>query len=76
MRDAGLTNALAANYIRVQNLTGTPTTTFPPARSPTGASSSSPAAFPGAAAKSVDGGIMGVVVLSMAVVAGVAAFAL
>jgi hypothetical protein len=33
---AGLpTPALAANYLRVQNLTGTPTTTFPPPR-PTG----------------------------------------
>jgi len=76
LRDAGLTTALAANYIRVQNLTGTPTTTFPPARSPTGANSTRPAVFPGAASKSVDGGIMGVVGVVMAVVAGVAAFAL
>lgn len=45
--------ALAANYMRVQNLTGTPTTTFPPPRATNGTSndtpSSTPEQFPGAA---------------------------
>ena len=51
VRDAGLGQALAANYIRVQNLTGTPTTTFPPARPTESAArnSSSPLPFPGGA---------------------------
>lgn len=73
-----MTSPFAANYIRVQNLTGTPTTTFPPARSPTssGAASSSPAAFPGAAGKSVDGGVMGWLGLCMAALVGVAALGL
>jgi hypothetical protein len=51
LKDAGLGQPLAANYMRVQNLTGTPTRTYPPAR-PTGSATTnatSPVAFPGAA---------------------------
>lgn len=54
--DTGLGQPLAGSYILVQNLTGTATTTYPPARSPTSTSSgtaTSPAAFPGAAAQLV-----------------------
>lgn len=79
-RDAGLraSDVIGANYIQVQNLTGTATTTFPPPR-PTatgGASSSSPAAFPGGAQPLVVGGAMFWGGLSAAVLAGVAAVAL
>lgn len=54
---AGLENPIAANYFRVQNTTGTATTTFPPpASTPTNGTSGRPSAsaFPGAAA-TVDG---------------------
>lgn len=78
VRDAGLGQPLAGSYFQVQNLTGTATTTYPPARSPTstsGGNGSSPVAFPGAAAQ-----LMGEralwVGLSTAFIAGFAAFAL
>lgn len=76
--DAGLGQALAANYIRVQNLTGTATTTFPPAR-PTAsgaANSSAPAAFPGAAQPLIVGGVTFWAGMATAMLAGVAAVAL
>lgn len=65
LADTGLSNAIAANYIRVQNLTGTATQTYPPARpTETGARNSSSAVpFPGTAAP--------VVVSSLTVWAGV-----
>ncbi|KAH6637447.1 phosphatidylethanolamine-binding protein [Boeremia exigua] len=50
--DTGLGQPVAGSYFQVQNLTGTATTTFPPARTPTstsGGDGSSPAPFPGAA---------------------------
>jgi phosphatidylethanolamine-binding protein (PEBP) family uncharacterized protein len=76
LKDAGLGQAIAANYIRVQNLTGTPTTTYPPARPTQTAASSSPAAFPGGAQSSTVGGVSFWVGLSTALLAGVAAIAL
>jgi hypothetical protein len=78
VRDAGLGQALAANYMRVQNLTGTPTTTYPPARpSSSGASNSSvPVAFPGAAQPLAVGGVGFWAGLSTALLAAVAAVAL
>jgi hypothetical protein len=78
LKDAGLGQALAANYIRVQNLTGTPTTTYPPARpTESGAqTSSSPAAFPGSAQPLMVGGVSFWAGLSTALLAGVAAIAL
>jgi hypothetical protein len=76
---AKLGPALAGNYIQVQNLTGTPTTTFPPPRptNETTPSNTSVPLFPGAASQMVLGG--GKVFwagLGTAVVAGIAAFAL
>jgi hypothetical protein len=78
LKDAGLGQALAANYIRVQNLTGTPTTTYPPARPTASASqtSSSPAAFTGGAQAPMVGGVGAWAGLSTALLAGVAAIAL
>jgi hypothetical protein len=78
LKDAGLEQALAANYIRVQNLTGTPTTTYPPARptATTAQTSSSPAAFPGSASRLEVGGVGVWAGLSTALLAGVAAIAL
>lgn len=77
---ANLSAPLAANYIRVQNLTGTPTTTFPPARPTNGTSNngtSGPTPFPGAApALVVGGGALFWSGLAASMVAGVAAFAL
>ncbi|OAK95278.1 PEBP-like protein [Phaeosphaeriaceae sp. SRC1lsM3a] len=80
LSDAGIkpSDAIGANYIRVQNLTGSATTTFPPAR-PTAsgnASASSPVAFPGGAQPLVVGGATFWAGLSAAVLAGVAAVAL
>jgi hypothetical protein len=78
VKDAGLGQALAANYIRVQNLTGTPTTTYPPARPTESAArnSSSPMPFPGAAQPLTVGGVTLWAGLSTALLAGVAAIAL
>jgi hypothetical protein len=78
VKDAGLGTALAANYIRVQNLTGTPTTTYPPAR-PTetpARNSSVPVPFPGAAQPLMVGGVTFWAGVSTALLAGVAAVAL
>jgi hypothetical protein len=76
---AKLGPALAGNYIQVQNLTGTPTTTFPPPRptNVTSPSNTSVPEFPGVASQMVLGG--GKVFwagFGTAVVAGIAAFAL
>ncbi|KAF2702655.1 PEBP-like protein [Pleomassaria siparia CBS 279.74] len=77
---ARLSQPIAANYILVQNLTGTPTTTFPPPRqtnATTTARNTSAAGFPGAAGSFVMGGgrVLWVGV-GTAMIAGVAAFAL
>jgi len=80
LKDAGISEstALGANYIRVQNLTGTPTTTFPPARpTQSGAqNSSAPLPFPGAAQSLDVGGATFWIGMSTALLAGVAAIAL
>jgi phosphatidylethanolamine-binding protein (PEBP) family uncharacterized protein len=78
LKDAGLGQALAANYIRVQNLTGTPTTTYPPARPTQSAAgnTSTPAPFTGAAQSLIPGSASAWAALSAAVLAGVAAVAL
>lgn len=78
LKDAGLGQALAANYIRVQNLTGTPTTTYPPARPTQSApgNSSTPVPFTGAAQSLMVGGAYVWAGLSAALLAGVAAVAL
>ncbi|KAF2024679.1 PEBP-like protein [Setomelanomma holmii] len=78
VRDAGLGQALAANYISVQNLTGTPTTTYPPARptSSSASNSSVPVPFPGAAQPLAVGGVTFWAGMSTALLAGVAAIAL
>ncbi|KAH7401336.1 phosphatidylethanolamine-binding protein [Pyrenochaeta sp. MPI-SDFR-AT-0127] len=78
VKDTGLGPALAANYITVQNLTGTATATFPPGR-PTatgGTNGSTPIPFPGAASSLEVGGKAIWAGLATAVLAGVAAFAL
>lgn len=47
---AGLGNAIAANYFRVQNTSGTATQSFPPpASTPTNGTTSPPVSFPGGA---------------------------
>jgi hypothetical protein len=78
VKDAGLGEPLAANYMRVQNLTGTPTTTFPPARPTRSAatSASSPAAFPGAAQPVMVGSVTLWVGWGAALLAGIAAVVL
>jgi len=78
IEEVGLKQAIAANYITVQNLTGTAATTFPPARPTQGASAtpSSPAQFPGAAPSSMVGGATLWAGLAAAMLAGVAAVAL
>jgi hypothetical protein len=78
LADTGLSNAIAANYIRVQNLTGTATQTYPPARpTETGARNSSSAVpFPGAAAPVVVGSVTVWAGVATALLAGVAAIAL
>lgn len=77
---AGLLEPVAANYFRVQNLTGTPTQSFPPPRSPSATpgngSSSTPVASPGGAAGLGLGDRMGWAVVGTAVLAGVMAVAL
>lgn len=73
--DTGLGSPIAGSYFQVQNLTGTATTTYPPARSPTATSSgnaSSPSEFAGAAV----GGKATWVGLSFGLVAAVFAVAL
>lgn len=53
VRASGLGSVLAANYILVQNTSGTATTSFPPPASTSGAkpgNSSAPQPFPGSAA--------------------------
>ncbi|KAF1920409.1 phosphatidylethanolamine-binding protein [Ampelomyces quisqualis] len=80
LKDAGVaeSSALGANYIRVQNLTGTPTTTYPPARPTQSAAqnSSAPSAFPGAGQPLQVGGSALWAGLSTALLAGVAAVGL
>lgn len=75
--DTKLTQALAANYIRVQNLTGSATQSFPAPR-PTGSQSASgPAVFPGGASQMVSvNGITFWAGLSTAMLVGFAAIAL
>ncbi|KZM25101.1 uncharacterized protein EKO05_0009838 [Ascochyta rabiei] len=76
--DTGLGQPFAGSYFKVQNLTGTPTTTYPPARSPTstsGGNGSSPLPFSGAATQLMSDRTMWVG-LSTALIAGFAAFAL
>ncbi|KAF2791352.1 PEBP-like protein [Melanomma pulvis-pyrius CBS 109.77] len=75
---AGLGQPIAANYIKVQNLTGTPTQTFPPPRptNATSASNTSTPEFPGAAPLVLGGGRVFWAGVGTAVVAGIAAFAL
>ncbi|KAH4058790.1 hypothetical protein HBH50_231350 [Parastagonospora nodorum] len=76
--EVGLKQAIAANYITVQNLTGTAATTFPPARptqSPS-ATPSKPAQFTGTAPLSMVGGATMWAGLAAAMLAGVAAVAL
>lgn len=76
--DTGLGQPLAGSYFQVQNLTGTPTTTYPPARSPTssgGGDGSSPVPFPGAAAPPMSERALWVG-MSAALIAGLAAIAL
>jgi hypothetical protein len=75
--------ALAANWISVQNLTGTATTTFPPPRptngtSTNGTASSTPTAepFPGGAPMAIGGGRFVWAGIATGLVAGIAAFAL
>jgi hypothetical protein len=75
---ARLGSALAANYIRVQNLTGTATMSFPPPRptSSGAANSTGPAAFPGGAQSVMVGGVGFWAVVATAMLAGAAAVAL
>ncbi|KAF1946658.1 PEBP-like protein [Clathrospora elynae] len=77
--DAGLGGALAGNWITVQNLTGTATMEFPPARptaTATGNSSTSMPPFEGGATPMRMGGLAGWLGVGTAVFAGVAAFGL
>ncbi|KAH8724569.1 phosphatidylethanolamine-binding protein, partial [Phaeosphaeriaceae sp. PMI808] len=78
LKDAGLGQALAANYIRVQNLSSTPTTTFPPARpnESVAGNSSAPQPFPGAAQALQVGGTAFWAGLATVVLSGFAAIAL
>ncbi|KAJ4405113.1 hypothetical protein N0V91_005475 [Didymella pomorum] len=76
--DTGLGQPLAGSYFQVQNLTGTATTTYPPARSPTSTSSgngTAPPQFEGAAAQPLGDRAVWVGV-SAALLTGLAAFAL
>jgi phosphatidylethanolamine-binding protein len=80
VKAAGLSKPIAANYMQVQNRTGTPTTTFPPPRATNGTSpgvspSSSTAPFPGGAPAVALGGAFwgGVVAAGMV---GIGAFTL
>ncbi|KAJ8112200.1 hypothetical protein OPT61_g5383 [Boeremia exigua] len=76
--DTGLGSPLGGSYFQVQNLTGTPTTTYPPARSPTstnGSDGSPPMSFPGAAMQLKSEKALWVGI-STALIAGLAAIAL
>lgn len=76
--DTGLGQPFAGSYFQVQNLTGTPTTTYPPARSPTssgGGDGSSPVPFPGAAMQLQSERAL-LVGIGAALIAGFAAIAL
>ncbi|KAF2658077.1 PEBP-like protein [Lophiostoma macrostomum CBS 122681] len=75
--------ALAANWISVQNLTGTATTTFPPPRPTNGtstntttSSTATPAPFPGAAPMVLGGGRFVWAGIATGLIAAIAAFAL
>jgi hypothetical protein len=76
----GPESVLAANYIRVQNLSSTPTTTFPPPRPTDGTSdngtASTPMPFPGAAPGGWGNERFFWAGLGTAMLAGVAAFVL
>ena len=77
VRDAGLGQPLAGSYFQVQNLSGTPTTTYPPARSPTsisGDNGSSPTPFAGVAAQLISKRILWISIPT-ALLAGIAGFA-
>lgn len=76
--DTGLGQPIGGSYFQVQNLTGTPTTTYPPARSPTstsGGNGTAPAQFTGAAAH-ILGDRAAWLGISTVFVSGIAAFAL
>ena len=74
--DTGLGQPIAGSYFQVQNLTGTATTTYPPARSPTSTGGSNgPAEFTGAASQLTAGRALWVG-LSTAFIAGAAAIVL
>lgn len=76
--DVGLGSPLAGSYFQVQNLTGTATTTYPPARTPTPTGTgngSAPTEFQGAAAQLMGERALWVGV-STALLAGFAAVAL
>lgn len=80
---AGLSEpAVAANWIQVQNLTGTATTTFPPPRATgngtatDGSPSATPSQFPGAAPAGLGSEGVFWAGLGTAILAGVAAIAL
>ncbi|KAF1923600.1 PEBP-like protein [Didymella exigua CBS 183.55] len=77
VRDTGLGQPIGGSYFQVQNLTGTPTTTFPPARSPTSTSggNATTTEFTGAAAQ-LSGDRAVWIGLSTVFIAGFAAFAL
>ena len=73
---AGLT-PIAANYMRVQNLTGTPTVSYPPPRATNEtASTSSPVEFPGGASAMTLEGRMAWIWSVASLAAGLAAFLL
>lgn len=78
VRDTGLGQPIGGSYFQVQNLTGTPTTTYPPARSPTstsGGNGTTPPQFTGAAAQLMGDRAVWVGV-STVLIAGFAAVAL
>lgn len=74
VRDTGLGAPIAGSYFQVQNLTGSATTSFPPARSPTSTpgSNDGPVESPGAAGQLSAGGALWFG-LTTAVIAGAAA---
>lgn len=76
--DTGLGQPLAGSYFQVQNLTGTATTTYPPARSPTSTSNgngTAPPQFEGVAVQLLGDRAVWVGV-SAALITGFAAFVL
>lgn len=80
LRNVGLgeSDVIGANYVRVQNLTGTPATTFPPPRATSSGASntSSTVPFPGGAAPLIVGSAALWAGISTALLAGVAAVVL